>query len=781
MASPILTDSDITAYRKAVLTDDDIKKYRSNPKFLTDDDVTKFRDQSVFKKTFQAVTQPLPKTLSGKAPSEVVEPIAAQQAFQGSPIKSFLTGFGGDIADIATTPLSYVPLPLGIAGKALGKTTLGKVVSKVPLKQLLSGGLKEKAAYQIALENLPSRVAESQAPLQIAPNPVQKIITALEEARPIRAEQEALYSKERKRRAGFVEKVGREGYGEAGFFKQLSALKGELPKAEFTGIRDKISQTDIDSLFQLVQNHGTLSTYEKIAAKKGLLKLIGEEGSIVPNDSEIALLSEVFPQKFIDTVLDKRNMMERFGVNLAEAFNVPRAMMATADLSAPLRQGIFFIGRPSQFLPAFGNMFKYAFSEKAYLGLMDDIKTRPNYQLMRESKLPLTDIGSSLSNREEAFMSRLPEKIPLIGKLVRGSNRAYAGFLNKLRADVFDDLVNKVTLQGLKPDGKLLRDISKFVGAATGRGELPQSLERHAISLNSILFSPRLMASRLNLMNPMFYTSLDPMVRKEALKSLFTMTGTAGTVLGLASLGGAKVGTDIRSADFGKIKVGNTRYDILGGFQQYIRLAGQLITGEHISSTTGVKTTIGEGYKPLTRFDILGRFVESKEAPVLSFATALLRGHGFGGQPLDVPKEVVKRFVPMITQDMWELYKEKGVDAIGMEIPAIFGVGTQTYSPTPSEIVHSSRSVVNYAKKLGKYGRFDEANKLMSDNNQIINMSKSLIPMQERMNFIERQINIVRNKKSITEEHRRESIIELKAKIKSINDSMENTLRKLRE
>jgi hypothetical protein len=356
--------------------------------------------------------------------------------------------------------------------------------------------------------------------------------------------------------------------------------------------------------------------------------------------------------------------------------------MATADLSAPLRQGIFLIGKPKQWVPAFKDMFKYAFSEKAYVGMLEQIKARPSYKQMRESGLALTDMSSNLSKREEEFMSNIAEKIPVFGKLAKGSNRAYSGFLNKLRADVFDDLLSKASDLGLtKDNSKLVDDIAKFVNSATGRGDLG-ALNKASVVLNGAFFSPRLMASRINLLNPVYYAKLDPFVRKEALKSLLTFGATAGSILGLAKLGGAEVGVDPRSADFGKIKVGNTRYDVLGGFQQYIVLASRLLSGQMVSSTTGKEFTLGEGYKPTTRLDIIQRFFESKTSPVASFALGLAKGQTTMGEDFKLSTEIADRFIPMLASDMFDLYKENGLKGLFMGLPGGFGIGSQTYTDT---------------------------------------------------------------------------------------------------
>jgi hypothetical protein len=589
-------------------------------------------------------------------------------------------------------------------------------------------------------------------------NPIQKITQALKEAKPIRSQQEALYSAERSKRAGQIIEAGQRVPGEQGYFAQLKALKGQLPKVQYEGIRGKLSQGDIDGVFNIVEQNQVLSPYEKISAKTGLVKLLGAEGGAVPTEGEIKLLSQVFPPDFIQEVLSKRPVMQKLFEGVEEVLNVPRAIMASADMSAPLRQGLFLIGRPKQWLPAFRDMFKYAFNEKAYQGLLEDIQKRPTFQLMKEGGLSITDIGKALSSREEKFMSNLAERIPVLGHIVRGSNRAYSGFLNKLRADTFDDIVNSAQKLGLKPEGKLLKDIGNFVSTATGRGKLPGALERSAVVLNSVLFSPRLMFSRINLLNPGYYVGLDPFVRKEALKSLLTLTGTATSIITLAKIGGADIGTDPRSADFGKIKYGNTRYDILGGFQQYIRLASQLISGEHISSTTGVKTTLGEGYKPLTRADILGRFLETKEAPVVTFALGLMKGKDNFGKDFNVPQEVAQRFVPMVAQDMADLVKERGLSGIAMDIPALFGVGVQTYSPTPTEIVYSTNSVIKHTKELMKEGRDEEAKKLITRNTKLLKMGIELKPLQDELSKFEKAKGYINNNVKLSPEQKKKAI-----------------------
>lgn len=654
--------------------------------------------------------------------------------------------------------LLTVPLAGGIG--AIGGA-VGAAASPV-IKRVFGGDAR---AYRNWLKN--PKVSPTSKELILSKiDPVNKIIRALNEAKPLRGAQERLFTEARKKLTADIARIGKETPGEKGFIRQLSALKGELPKLQFKGIRTGVSQFDIDNLFSMVENSSKLLPFEKITAKSGLMKLLGAEGGVLPTKGQLRFLNDVFGGEFTKTVLAKRTLLQKAGEAGVEVLNVPRALMASFDLSAPFRQGAFLIGRPKQFSPAFRDMFKFFRSDKAYQGLVTELRQRPNFPLMQQHKL-LTEIGGDILQREEAFMSSLAEKLPVVGRVVKASNRAFTGFLNKLRADVFDDLINKARFSGLKVEGRVSKDLARFISSATGRGTLPQVLDGSRVVLNTFFFSPRLVASRINLLNPVFYAKLEPFARKEALKSLLTATGVATTVLGLAKMGGAEVSTDPRNADFGKIKVGNTRFDILAGFQQPIRLGAQLITGEHISSTTGVKTVTGEGFKPLTRAEILQRFIENKEAPVASFVTSALKGRTPIGEEFEFTQEVINRVTPMVLQDLFDLIEERGaLEGIGMALPAFFGVGVQTYAPTAEDMVRAKNSVNRSVNQLMKQGRIDEARKLFKRNRKQFKMGEVLEPIQKDINkLLKAKDDVTKNIRILPERKKKLfALIEVKRK-----------------
>lgn len=594
-------------------------------------------------------------------------------------------------------------------------TENGGVVNGIPKEQQLpqAGNISQHTPSQT---NLPSGSPPEAPQLSSSSNvppegdPVKKVIQAIKDAKPIRGQQQKLYSQELSKRTAEIIQAGKVG-GEAGYAAQLKALKGELPKATYEGIGSQVSQGERDALFNMIEG-SKLTPLEKIHAKNGLNQIIGKTTGGVPQTSQLKLLNEVFGSDLTNAVISKTSLGEKLFQGTSNIVNVPRALMASTDFSAGLRQGGFLLpSYPKQWASAFVDQFKSAVSQKHFDNLISEIQSRPTYPSMREGNLALTGPSSKLTAHEEQFLSNLAEKLPIIGPIVKASDRAYSGFLNKFRADVFDSIFKSGADLGKGEDQAFAKSVASFVNNATGRGELSnipfigKALEQSAPLLNGAFFSPRLMASRLNLMNPKYYVNLDPTVRKQAVKSLVSFAATGMTILGLAKLAGADVGADPRSADFGKIKVGNTRYDIWGGFQQYARLSAQLITGQSVNSTTGKVYQLGQGYKPTTRLDILNRFAETKSAPVLSFAISLLRGQDQLGQPIDLKSEVAKRFIPLVIQDANEVLKGQGLlkGAI-METPGVFGVGSQTYGAGQTKTPTRSSGRTNSVRRPHRVG-----------------------------------------------------------------------------
>ena len=128
-------------------------------------------------------------------------------------------------------------------------------------------------------------------------------------------------------------------------------------------------------------------------------------------------------------------------------------------------------GHPKESARAFGGMVRAFFREKAAQSIDDAIKRTPTYDLKQESKLYLAPLVGELEEREELYMSRLLQRIPVLGEGVKASERAYISYLNKVRSDVFDTVhANWVGQSKTSADWEALAD---FINKATGRGNIP--------------------------------------------------------------------------------------------------------------------------------------------------------------------------------------------------------------------------------------------------------------------------------------------------------------------
>lgn len=401
---------------------------------------------------------------------------------------------------------------------------------------------------------------------------------------------------------------------------------------------------------------------------------------------------------------DNLDKYEKFKKKAARWLNVPRTLMASFDFSAPLRQAaVATTAHPFSAARAARQMFKHGWSQKAYDRWFEELKESPNYDLMKESKLAITDpYNLHLEKLEEDFLGgNIAEKFPLgIGRGVKASERAYVSYLNKMRIDLFNRYAEQFMDNGktFQNSPELYKSLANFINASTGRGKLGgDKLEAAAPILNSLLFSPRLIASRMNLLtnwaNPNFYRKVPYEVRKLYFQDMAKFIGVGITTLYLAKQLGADVELDPRSSDFGKIRIGDTRYDIWGGFQQYVRVFAQIFSGDR-KTELGIKDldeTFGE-----SRAEVAESFARGKLAPIPAMVMDIASGRTSAGEKVNknfqfpnpenetsFTEMAIGHLSPLLIQDVIKASKEDGIKSIFTTgVPAMFGIGVQNYDPS---------------------------------------------------------------------------------------------------
>jgi hypothetical protein len=166
------------------------------------------------------------------------------------------------------------------------------------------------------------------------------------------------------------------------------------------------------------------------------------------------------------------------------------------------------------------------------------------------------------------------------------------------------------------------------------------------------------------------------------------------------------------SADWLKVKVGDTRVDLTGGFLPWIRLEEQLRQGRITSSTTGREMALEGGVGKMSPGDIALRFTRSKMAPQTGAIWDIaFRRHFPVGNPITTrgqqAKTLAQAGVPLGPQDVVQFWRQKH-NPLGTAATAAmttFGVGTQTYpdkKPGEDAVKTAQDDMTKYG--LGKLG-----------------------------------------------------------------------------
>src|SRR3990167_7619115 len=212
-----------------------------------------------------------------------------------------------------------------------------------------------------------------------------------------------------------------------------------------------------------------------------------------------------FDKIIVDLSDDARQAHIKFIKNTLDLKNIFRSLKSVIDFPL-LRQGFFAtMSHPIRTLSMAPEMVKATFSEKTARQAEYENTHNEFSKLYYAAGGERTSFEDPLTAREEGFASKIVEKIPGIGRVVKGSERGYHTILNRIRVDSFGAMAetlaakDKLTMGGAKV-------LANAVNVFSGRGNI-HGMEKAANALTELFFAPRWAISRWQVLigQPLWY------------------------------------------------------------------------------------------------------------------------------------------------------------------------------------------------------------------------------------------------------------------------------------
>lgn len=530
-----------------------------------------------------------------------------------------------------------------------------------------------------------------------------KINKLLSEAKPIRLAAEILSERERSKRAAKLRTVFEKKRGREAVIAAAGAAKGEFPIPVFEPIGPKLTSAEVEAAVNHIITHRLeMSPQERFGLTFTFLKVV--DHGVLPHQGELAQFERIFGPGFVRALIGKIPLSKRALDLVGELLGTFRPAITAYDISATGRQAWELLtAHPIMAARAYKAQLR-AFASQEYADVVaKELSTGPRAKVRDRVGLERTSFGDkpvTLAKKEEEFRSNffnLMARAELRGagkalvplklhaKVIVASERAFATFLNKLRADVFDAYAADLRARGISPNTregiKAYKELAKVINAATGRG----SIEFKGKWWSRIFFAPRFVTSRFeSIYRTKNILTGPPVVRRLVLRKTLT---TVGAWLGLAAL--IKMAADAydwdlefeldpRSSDFLKARFGDTRIDFGAGYGQVIRLVAQTILRQRKDLNTGKVRKIQQ-FGPLTQF---ARF---KLAPVPGALASIHKGKTPDQKPA-TPLNILKGLtVPIVFQNLNEVIQEHGAAGLAILPFELHGAGVAVHEFNPEE------------------------------------------------------------------------------------------------
>lgn len=381
-----------------------------------------------------------------------------------------------------------------------------------------------------------------------------------------------------------------------------------------------------------------------------------------------------------------------------------KSLTSTGDISYPFRQGAILMLRPLQWRQTqkmWKEMFR-GFKTKNFDAINAAIAKHPDAPLAKEVGLAIDVVEEAFPRRAGSRISEAAGKIPG----VKHANQAYTTAANVQRFEEFLQYKRLFDKRGLSPEETMkgYKAAAQWINIATGRGgqrmarAFPGALEL----LNYFFFSPRFIASRLNVFNPVMYArnATSPggrIVLKRQMADLAQFAGVVATTMYLAKQAGADVSLDFKSPDFLKIRFGRHRYDFGAGLTQVMR-AGYRIGADLARAGRGEKPEYGK-----SAIDIAETFLSYKLSPPAAVFRNFVYQRTPEGRPFTAGRAAADLVVPMQWADFVDAWVQEGLGGAAMTLPGAAGVGAQLYEPNPiNDAIEKTRPLFSELQRLDK-------------------------------------------------------------------------------
>lgn len=386
------------------------------------------------------------------------------------------------------------------------------------------------------------------------------------------------------------------------------------------------------------------------------------------------------------------------------------SLVATLDNSFMGRQGLkTLMTHPSVWWEdmvkgSFSDIAKTLGGQNAKDALWADIYSRPNY--LNGSY----DLAKLIPKTEEQFPTLLPERLPIVGRAIKASEVAFTGSAIRGRTKLFDLLSERAKDNGVDMTDKYqIKSLGTIINSLTAKGQFGYKAEG---ALRLILWAPRMIKANIDVLTGHLGQDISPFARKQAAINLLKIVTTSATIMMIANaLKPKSAETDPRSSDFGKIKIGNTRFDFTGGAASLITLASRLITQSTKSATTGVISSLGSKVGQTSMFDVITNFLTGKTTPPVRVLIDFLQGRNFKGEVPTLGGELYQASVPISIQNAIQLKDDNSAEAVLGVILDGLGINANTYVANTNWEQNLGKELQQFKDKVGD-AKFKEANDL---------------------------------------------------------------------